>query len=193
MALLLAIFLAVLISPDVSGRAISRLIVPGTRIGVVKLGEDSKQLAWLGQAKGGDAAMGHFWGFWRSGSLTHTLGIYTVRNEEGDKELVRQIFIDSPNFSTANGIRVGSTLRKILSRYPNARRITSPADSEPHGVLQVYDDAPDGISFQVGRSGPNAAYHCFGILVHQPGRSVTNEYSCLPDDTRWGQLLSTGD
>jgi len=164
----------------------ARLIVPGKSMGKISIGEDSALLSWLGTPRNSDAAMGHFWNFYgHKAEGNYTLGVYTVRNDTGSTANVKQVWTNSPAFHTSGGDRVGSSLRKILRDFPDAKPLSLAGLEHDAGTV-LYDDPRLGISFQIVHT---PGRKCSAILIHPAGQSALSEYLPVPSDTRWDQSI----
>ena len=157
------------------------LIVPGSRIGKVRLGETRPLEALIGHPQAcSDEAVGHGWDYWytalKPGMPRYELDVYLIRTETADNQ-VEQVRITSPAFRTALGIRAGSTLAQIRRRFPRATLTArydssdlpgpsyvydrakndwvenlAPSAAKAHHTIYVYDDVPAGVAFEIPRS-----------------------------------------
>lgn len=143
-----------------------QLIVPGQSIGQARIGDaDSILIARLGKPDSSDAAMGKAWLFWISKNEAHDrTGIFTTRRMGTEDETARisQVFVSSPFFLTAEGMRTGTGLEAIRKAYPALKQTIKLADG---GI--VYDDTGRGIAFIIGSDGG-----CKAIIVHRAGTGV---------------------
>lgn len=148
--------------------AVSALLIdPGKGIGRVKLNVDANKLAeMLGKPDQQDSGMGGTMMTWFANHNTtaHSLTVYARRNMGAEDENVahiKQIRITSPQFSTIDSVKVGSTLKDITKLY-NVQ-LKQAAGKGMTNAVQVYDDRIRGISFEV-----DAAKVCTAIRVHLP-------------------------
>ena len=149
----------------------SALIVPGSRLGAVRLGSNGAEvLKSLPKPYVVDSGMSQTRQVWRSrraGGNYDTLFIHTVSNGVIDAKPVEGITIDlirstAKRFHTANGISVGSPFKPIRTQFSG---ITTVKD-----VPTVYDDVKNGIAFEFDKP-PTAESRCIAIMVHLPGKS----------------------
>ena len=160
------------------------LILPGQRIGKIRLGETRRVDTIIGrEGDARDSASGRCWERWyapspKPGAPKHELDVYTARTDDGRSEPVEQVWITSPAFHTMKGIRVGSTLAQIRRRFPHVRAVAYYDRQGIHQPIYVYDDARGGISFEVPRSprGRGSESPCQAIGIHPRGKQVTDEY-----------------
>jgi hypothetical protein len=189
--ILFAVCLVCLIAcqPVASASRPDFVIVPGHRLGSIRLGEEDAALAWLGapDPNRGDAAMGHFWEVWPSKTTGNVVAIYSVRDGGGgDETHVVQIVVTSPEFHTRSGVHAGMSLTEIRRHYPGLAQTSNPDDSGKTGSYAAYDDVQAGIGFQIylptGR--------CTGIVVHDAGSPLMLEYDPIPDDVNWKKIFA---
>jgi len=142
-------------------------IVPGGRIGHVKLGLDVP--ASLGQPTFSDGAAGHVWSTW-VGSTGNTLDIFAVIGNTAGHE-VKFVRVTSHAFHTASGVKTGQTWGQIQNHYSGIR-IKTYDSHQFHRKLAIMDNKTKGVSFEVT---VNAANHvtngskCVAIWVHKKG------------------------
>lgn len=159
------------------------LIVPGERIGNISLELDAENIQkLLGKPDLSDAAMGKAWLTWFSkvsDSVTgNELNIYTeYKDNEMLEKVVRQIRITSNEFKTAEGICTGKSLDEISKVFPEIK-ITGKYDIETAFPVTVYDATDKGIAFETENN------NCTGIIVHQKGRSVSDQYISFHPDMK---------
>jgi hypothetical protein len=164
-----AVALATAALPCARAQTGSNPIVAGQSIGQTHLGRNGAvDLAKLPKADADDSGMGRYRSVWLSkeqGGRTDTLYIYSVANDPRDIQprngvSIWLIRVTSPWYRTSDGLSTGSTLPRILHRFPGAL---------PTGQSQtLYDDAKHGIAFEfAGRA--TADSPCIAIMVHPPG------------------------
>ena len=151
----------------VSPRPVPKMkaIIPARSIGSVRLGGDANALGRLyGSTPHGDSTLGGLWMEWR---FRHggSLGTYSHWDDKtGHIQEVRQIRTTSAEFSTAAGVRVGSSLAEVREKYPHLQPV--PNEFLREGVT-AFDDVEGGIAF-VFRDGK-----CTTILVHPAKTGVS--------------------
>jgi hypothetical protein len=158
----------------------AQLVVPGQRIGKVKLGEEVSSLEVLGPADASDAAMGKAWLTWKGRRDEHNnateLNVYTTYRDNTMKEkTVQQIRTTSSSFSTANNIHVYSSLENIQQQFPLLKKTAS--YKEEGRQVFIYDAVEKGIAFEI--AGANNQQICTAIIVHEPNKDVTQIYIML--------------
>ena len=149
----------------------SALIVPGSRLGAVRLGSNGAEvLKSLPKPYVVDSGMSQTRQVWRSrrpGGDYDTLFIHTLSNGVIDAKPAEGVTIDlirstAKRFHTANGISVGSPFKQVSNQFSG---ITAVKD-----VPTVYDDVNKGIAFEFDKP-PTAESRCIAIMVHLPGKS----------------------
>ena len=151
-------------------------IVPGQRIGKITVHEEGKKVTEaLGETNDGDAAMGHYWEYWKKDG--QETDVYSVRDGDGSHTYVRQIRITSPWFHTSSGIGSGSSLRSIRHSYPGTKWVAYYL-SDNKARVDLYDNQARGITFEVLRNNDNrAAGRCIAVVVHPKRLGVLEEYA----------------
>lgn len=151
-------------------------IVPGKSIGLTQLGQNAETLASLGKSDFSDAAMGKAWATWYSkDGKKHELNIYTTyKDSEMKEKVIRQIRITSPEFKTSDKIATGKSLNEIQKSFPKVK-LAGKYNANGKAV-QLYDDADSGIAFEIENDS------CIGIIIHETGKKVTDEYITLHPD-----------
>ena len=166
-------------------------IVPGARVGGVKIGENMKDVtAALGEPDSSEGAMGHVWAWWlshRSDAARQELGVYAGFDNDATGHYVRQIRLTSPYFVTASGISTRSSLADVLRAFKGARAVAKYNSPQRGGTVYLYDDKAKGIAFEVfqGSQDP-ASGTCIAIVVHAPGADPTSQYLGARDYTPIG-------
>ena len=166
---LMSVALAAAALPYAWAQTGSNLIVAGKSIGQTHLGRNGAvDLAKLPKADADDSGMGRYRSVWLSkarGGRTDTLYIYSVANDPRDIQprngvSIWLIRVTSPWYRTSDGLSTGSTLPRILHRFPGARATDQ--------SQTLYDDAKQGIAFEfAGRA--TAGSPCIAIMVYPPG------------------------
>ncbi|MGN8067357.1 hypothetical protein ACTJKG_00030 [Mucilaginibacter sp. 22184] len=143
----------------------NKLITPGRSIGDIVLSEDVANVSQLlGRPDSSDAAMGSSLMVWYAGHKAdgYRTSVFAHR-KMGDKDeiisRVKKILINSPEYKTAEGLGVGSTVDEIKKSY-NLKPTSDYKNKD--GKVQVYTDLDKGISFEI-----DAAGKCVGVVVHQ--------------------------
>lgn len=156
-------------------------IEPGKYIGNTLLGTTLDAITTqLGRADGGDAAMGKAWSIWYSRhkadnniDSTRYLAVYSVREETNGKEamIVRQIRINTPSFTTAKGIKVGSSYIEVKKTFPAIREVAKYEDKLRKMRIVLYDVRSSGIAFEMTADG-NERETCTAITIHPRGENI---------------------
>lgn len=162
-------------------------IEPGEYIGNTKLGTTLDEMAQqLGSADGGDAAMGKAWSFWYSHrkdssiDSSRYLAVYSVRQEANGKEgmFVKQVRVNTASFTTAKGLRVGSSYIEVKKLFPAIKVVAQYEDRVKSKKITVYDVRSAGIAFEMTTE-KGAKEKCSAITVHPRGENV-NAYILFP-------------
>ena len=157
-----------------------QLIVPGERIGKVKLGENVSTLEVLGTPDQSDAAMGKAWLTWKGKRDEHNnatqLDVYTSYKDNSMREkTVQQVRTTSSQFITADNNHVYSSLEAIEKEFPEIKKAAS--YNEDGRDIFIYDAVEKGIAFEIVRA--NDQQVCTGIIVHEKNKDVTQVYTML--------------
>lgn len=151
-------------------------IVPGQRIGQIRLEAPAQSLAVLGKPDGGDAAMMKAWRIWYSRKKdnsidsTHMLAVFTAMRTQ-DTQYVKQIRVNSPKFKTAKGVGAGSTLSAIKKAYPGIKLVRLYETANKARRIAVYEDTQQGIAFETANSRSRKPV-CSMVVVFDPGESA---------------------
>jgi len=150
-------------------------IIPGERIGLTKLDENTETLSELGKPDFSDSAMGKSWTTWISkDGEKNELNIYsTYKDSEMKEKVVRQIRITSPKFQTPSEISTGKSLQEIQKVYPDIKLVAKYTDEKTKNLVELYDSETNGIAFEFTQN------KCSAIIVHTNGKKVTEEYITL--------------
>jgi hypothetical protein len=162
-----------------------QLIVPGERIGKVKLSENVSLLEVLGTPDKSDAAMGKAWLTWKGKRDEHNnatqLDVYTTYKDNTMREkTVQQIRTTSSQFITANNIHVYSSLELIRQEFPEIKK-TAFYNKDGREIF-IYDAVKKGIAFEIAQA--NDQQICTGIIVHERNKDVTQIYIMLHPDMK---------
>jgi hypothetical protein len=158
----------------------AQLVVPGQRVGKVKLGEEISSLEVLGPSDASDAAMGKAWLTWKGRRDEHNnateLNVYTTYRDNTMKEkTVQQIRTTSSSFSTANNIHVYSSLENIQQQFPLLKK-TASYNEEGRQVF-IYDAVEKGIAFEI--AGPTISKFAPPSLFMNPTKMLRRSISCF--------------
>ncbi|TWW01986.1 hypothetical protein [Chitinophaga pinensis] len=162
-------------------------IQPGEYIGNTKLGEKVEEMSKeLGNADGGDAAMGKAWSFWYSRKKDDSidssrfLAVYSVREEADGKEamVVKQVRVNTASFKTSRGLKVGSAYIEIKKLFPAIKVVAQYEDRVRGKKITVYDVRNSGIAFEMTAEKGRKEI-CSAITVHPKGENV-NAYILFP-------------
>lgn len=162
-------------------------ILPGKAIGFTYLGQPADSLAKvLGNADGGDAAMGKAWAvYYNKDAHRHIrdssrfLAVYLTRDEPVGMR-VRQIRVNTPSFRANNDVKVGVSLAKIRANFPNLLRAGIYQDTVTHIRYYLYDAVHQGIAFEIS-AGSNT---CTAITVHDTAKTIAGTYLTVPGNER---------
>lgn len=114
--------------------------------------------------------MGHFWNVWK-GRSGRQLDVYTVRGENDSaahpEQLVRQVRVESPSFHTTDGIKVGTPLASIHSKFSELKL------SKP--TVRLLDCTQTGIAFELKKDS-HSQWRCSAIIIHAKNKGVLDEY-----------------
>jgi hypothetical protein len=142
-------------------------IVPGYRIGHVKIGQELP--SFLGQPDHSDGAAGHVWSTWK-GTTGNTLDVFgELGNAAG--HLTRLVRVTSNYFHTSSGVNTGDSWGSIHSHF-TASLVTTYDSTQFGRKLAIMDNKTKGIAFELTL---NAANHvtngsrCKAIWVHKKG------------------------
>ncbi|TKK68479.1 hypothetical protein FC093_10135 [Ilyomonas limi] len=158
----------------------AQLIVPGERIGKVKLNENVDSLQVLGRPDVSDAAMGKAWLTWKGKRDEHNnatvLNVYTTYKDSSmRKKTVQQIRTTSPYFFTQDSIHVYASLETIRQHFPALQKAAS--YNEDGRKIVLYDAMEQGIAFEIANADEQQI--CTGIIVHEKDKNVTEIYIML--------------
>jgi hypothetical protein len=161
-----------------------RRIVPGQRIGLVKLGatySDVKKI--LGDPDGGETRgpgmIEAWWGIWifgQGGEYAPIKAIF-VNNK------VIQIEVSSERYSTPEGYYSRSKIADIERIYKPlfVSAISSPTATPGRADVYYYDAVRQGIAFTVHSPGiPSRQKTAGAFIVHRPGKTVIPLFESKP-------------
>lgn len=156
------------------------MIIPGERLGKVRLGDEVSTLDILGPADESDAAMGKAWLTWKGKRDEHNnvtvLKIYTTYKDSRMMEkTIQQIRTTSSAFHTRGNNHVYSSLNTIRQEFPRLKK--SATYKEEGREFTIYDDVDEGIAFEIVNA--NGQMICTGIIVHEKKKKVTDVYITL--------------
>jgi len=173
-------------SPGKSPANEDKLIIPGERIGKTILGMNAEEIEQLlGKADMSDAAMGKAWLIWYGKRDDHNnkteLDIYTTYKDSTMREkAVQQIRVTSSYFKTRDGLGVYSDEKDIKKVFAALKPAMTYTDGGR--TVHVLDDVQKGIAFETVHA--NTSSICIGVIVHMPGKAVTDTYIYLHPDTK---------
>ena len=175
--------LAIATPPKPSTPDTAYLILPGERIGKVKVGMYGEDLtSMLGKPDSSDAAMGKALLFWTGEQPGHYVAVFTVTDFGGqvEKPVVQQVQITSPRFLTTDSIGTGKSLAEIRQKYSPLRPLGY-YQNEQRQQVYIFDNQAQGIAFEVTL--PDSL--CSAITVHPKGEEMADISLPLhPDMTR---------
>ena len=150
-------------------------IIPGERIGLTKLEENTETLSELGKPDFSDSAMGKSWATWVSkDDEKNELNIYsTYKDSEMKEKVVRQIRITSSKFKTPNEISTGKSLQEIQKAFSDIKLVAKYTDEKTKNGVEIYDSETNGIAFEFTQN------ECAAIIVHTKDKKVIEEYITL--------------
>lgn len=161
-------------------------IIPGKSIGNIALEETVDSLAFLGQPDLSDAAMGKAWLTWYSTNSKRVngkseLNIYTTyKDNEMKEKVVRQIRVTSPDFKTTEDLGTGKSFEAISTALAELDFLGSFRKPGSDNTVELYDATNSGIAFEIENTGSEKI--CIAVIVHTPGRKVTEEYITFHPD-----------
>lgn len=144
------------------------LIVPGVKIGHVKLGQIVPAI--LGQATFADGAAGSIWSTWKAAD-GNTVDTFAQLNAAGSGHAVVYVRVTSASFKTANHVCTGETWGAIKAHYPGVS-IKTYHSKQFVRKLSIMDDKAKGISFEVTLNAAQQVTNhskCLAIWVHSNG------------------------
>jgi len=156
-------------------------IIPGEKIGNIRLEMPASDLDFLGDPDLSDAAMGKAWLTWYSDnsdavSGKFELNIFTAyKDDEMKEKVVRLIRATSPEFM-ADSIGSGKNLQTIRTRFPDIENVGDYAFGHTKDIVSIYDDRARGIAFELVKDS------CIGVLIHPKGKDVTLDYRSFRPD-----------
>jgi hypothetical protein len=165
-----------------------KLIAAGKSIGKTSLGTNADSLEKiLGKPDFSDAAMGKAWLTWYSKrrdehNNRNELNIFTAYKDSTMRtKTVQQIRVSSSFYITADSLRVYRSLGDIQRVYPDIVHEGSYKERDGRKI-HVYDAIAQGIAFEVAEASEQRI--CTGIIVHEPGKRVTDIYLTLHPDLK---------
>jgi hypothetical protein len=173
-------------TPAISSDKLAR---PGKGIGKINLGSNADKLEeLLGKPDFSDAAMGKAWLTWYSKhrdehNNRNELNIYTTYADSTMRtKTVKQIRVTSPFYITADSLQVYNDLTSIRKVYPDLVFEGKYKEQKGGRMIQLYDAIGQGIAFEAAEA--NGQQICIGMIVHEPGKAVTDIYITLHPDLK---------
>ena len=146
-------------------------IVPGERIGKVRLGAPASSLSKLGRPSGGDSAMGKSFVTWlgRSG---HRLDVFeSLTPDASAGKVILAVRVTSPRFRTTAGLGPGCSEQVWRRAYPAANDLTSYRPPSGGAPIHLFSDAKRGIAFEVVKG------RCLAVSVQQKGDDMAGVFT----------------
>ena len=144
------------------------LILPGAKIGHVKMGQVVPAI--LGQPTFSDGAAGSIWSTWKAPD-TNTVDTFAQLNMAGTGHTVVYVRVTSDSFKTANHVYTGEKWGFIKARFPSVNIKTYHSKQFARN-LSIMDDKAKGISFEVTLNAAHKVTNqskCVAIWVHAGG------------------------
>ena len=166
-----------------------KLVSAGKGIGKIDLGSNADKLEQLlGKPDFSDAAMGKAWLSWYSKrrdehNNRNELNIFTTYADSTMRtKVVKQIRVTSPFYITADSLQVYNDLASIRKVYPDMVSEGTYKEQKGGRTIQLYDAIAQGIAFEIAEA--NGQQICIGMIVHEPGKKVTDIYITLHPDLK---------
>jgi len=147
----------------------TRLIIAGKQAGNIYLGQDMEAVfKLLGKPDDGDAAMGSALAIWNKNKPLIVFSSY--RDSNMVIKDVKQVSVSAADFSTAEGIHTGLSLKALKDAYPELEKAAAYTHTKTKAELTVYDAVSKGIAFDVQQD------TCTAITIHPLNKSVNGVY-----------------
>lgn len=147
----------------------TRLIIAGKQAGNIYLGQDMEAVfKLLGKPDDGDAAMGSALAIWNKSKPLIVFSSY--RDSNMVIKDVKQVSVSAADFSTAEGIHTGLSLKALKAAYPELEKAAAYTHTKTKAELTVYDAVSKGIAFDIQQD------TCTAITVHPLNKSVNGVY-----------------
>ncbi len=166
-----------------------KLVSAGKGIGKISLGTNADQLEkLLGKPDFSDAAMGKAWLTWYSKrkdehNNRNELNIFTTYADSTMRtKVVKQIRVTSAFYLTPDSLQVYNDLASIRKVYPDIVFLGKYKEQEGGREILLYDATAQGIAFEAAEAGEQRI--CTGMIVHEPGKKVTDIYITLHPDLK---------
>jgi len=166
-----------------------KLASAGKGIGKINLGSNAEGLEkLLGKPDFSDAAMGKAWLTWYSKrrdehNNRNELNIYTTYADSTMRtKTVKQIRVTSPFYITADSLQVYNDLASIRKVYPDLVSEGTYKEQKGGRIIHLYDAIAQGIAFEAAEA--NGQQICISMIVHEPGKEVTDIYITLHPDLK---------
>jgi hypothetical protein len=168
-----------------------KLVRAGKGIGKISLGSNAEEVGkLLGKPDFSDAAMGKAWLTWYSKKRDehnnrNELNIFTTYADSTMRtKVVKQIRVTSSFYLTADSLQVYNDLASIRQIYPDLVFEGKYKEQQGGREILLYDAIDQGIAFEVAEA--NKQQICISMIVHEPGRKVTEIYITLHPDLKKG-------
>ena len=155
-------------------------VIPATSIGRLQLKmevDGSPVFKLLGRADSGDAAMCKSWSMWYWKDAAGTkkeFDMYAVCDPDVDmKKTIQILRVEGTDFLTRRGSSKSGGLKELKVQYPDLSRLGE--FSNPEGeTITLWDDIKAGIAFELPY--PGTGKNISAVMVHQPGKKITETY-----------------
>jgi len=166
-----------------------KLVSAGKGIGKISLGSNADELEkLLGKPDFSDAAMGKAWLTWYSKhrdehNNRNELNIFTTYADSTMRtKTVKQIRVTSPFYITSDSLQVYNDLARIREVYPDLVSEGTYKEQKGGRTIHLYDAIAQGIAFEIAEA--NGQQICISMIVHEPGKKVTDIYITLHPDLK---------
>jgi len=164
--------------PSVAFNADDSAVIPGTRIGVVKLGMNKAQVTKaLGAIDGSYQVTNEIkveFAEWKEPATTYTFRVFFDKSEKP-----MQFGCEAPIPSTPDGISLKSSLTEVEDKYKGLKRSKyKKADQS----IDYFDDVKKGIAFKFVRAATDKETdkHLAALVVHKANRPVVADAGEMP-------------
>jgi hypothetical protein len=165
------------------------LIVPGSKVGKVKIGMTTEALIKaIGEPDLSDAAMGKAWLTWYNNkNRSSQLDVYTAYKDSNMSEkTVELIRVSSKDLNTKDFIRVGASLGDIEKKFPELKYISHYRKDGTGEIVSLYADQKAGIAFEF--SAVEKFKKCSAVIVFDVKRPLLSIYQSFLNIHHWTEL-----